>query len=255
MHPEGNRKITDSIMTTLSSIKRFILPACLIAGLILFFATGLHQKISFQQLAQSYGEIKLFVTEQRVLALMIFFTVYFLAVAMSLPIASLLTLSGGAIFGWWAALMIITAAAAGAGLVFLAAKSLLRDWLKQKTGAFMQKLETGFRKNGFSYLLALRLIPAAPFWVVNIIPALVGMRFSTFMLATFVGIAPGTLVYVWVAQGFDLILAQGKVPDLSLLKEPKIILPLVALGVMSLLPVALDHLKKKKGAGDENINS
>lgn len=242
-------------MTTLSSIKRFILPACLIAGLILFFATGLHQKISFQQLAQSYGEIKLFVTEQRVLALMIFFTVYFLAVAMSLPIASLLTLSGGAIFGWWATLIIITAATAGAGLVFLAAKSLLRDWLKQKTGAFMQKLETGFRKNGFSYLLALRLIPAAPFWVVNIIPALVGMRFSTFMLATFVGIAPGTLVYVGVAQGFDLILAQGKVPDLSLLKEPKIILPLVALGVMSLLPVALDHLKKKKGAGDENINS
>ncbi|MGB0464747.1 MAG: TVP38/TMEM64 family protein [Candidatus Puniceispirillaceae bacterium] len=242
-------------MTTLSSIKRFILPACLIAGLILFFATGLHQKISFQQLAQSYGEIKLFVTEQRVLALMIFFTVYFLAVAMSLPIASLLTLSGGAIFGWWAALIIIMAATAGAGLVFLAAKSLLRDWLKQKTGAFMQKLETGFRKNGFSYLLALRLIPAAPFWVVNIIPALVGMRFSTFMLATFVGIAPGTLVYVGVAQGFDLILAQGKVPDLSLLKEPKIILPLVALGVMSLLPVALDHLKKKKGAGDENINS
>ena len=242
-------------MTTLSSIKRFILPACLIAGLILFFATGLHQKISFQQLAQSYGEIKLFVTEQRVLALMIFFTVYFLAVAMSLPIASLLTLSGGAIFGWWAALIIITAATAGAGLVFLAAKSLLRDWLKQKTGAFMQKLETGFRKNGFSYLLALRLIPAAPFWVVNIIPALVGMRFSTFMLATFVGIAPGTLIYVGVAQGFDLILAQGKVPDLSLLKEPKIILPLVALGVMSLLPVALDHLKKKKGAGDENINS
>ena len=242
-------------MTTLSSIKRFILPACLIAGLILFFATGLHQKISFQQLAQSYGEIKLFVTEQRVLALMIFFTVYFLAVAMSLPIASLLTLSGGAIFGWWAALIIITAATAGGGLVFLAAKSLLRDWLKQKTGAFMQKLETGFRKNGFSYLLALRLIPAAPFWVVNIIPALVGMRFSTFMQATFVGIAPGTLVYVGVAKGFDLILAQGKVPDLSLLKEPKIILPLVALGVMSLLPVALDHLKKKKGAGDENINS
>ena len=137
-------------MTTLSSIKRFILPACLIAGLILFFATGLHQKISFQQLAQSYGEIKLFVTKQRVLALMIFFTVYILAVAMSLPIASLLTLSGGAIFGWLAALIIITAATAGAGLVFLAAKSLLRDWLKQKTGAFMQKLEIGFRKNGFS---------------------------------------------------------------------------------------------------------
>jgi len=239
-------------MIDFNTVKRFILPACLIVGLILFFATGLHHKISFEQLALSYGEIKLFVTEQRILAVILFFAVYFIAVAMSLPIASLLTLSGGAIFGWWAAIIIITAATAGAGLVFLAAKSLLQDWLKQKTGAFMQKLETGFRKNGFSYLLALRLIPAAPFWVVNIIPALVGMRFPTFMLATFIGIAPGTLVYVGVAQGFDLILAQGKVPDLSLLKEPKVILPLAALGVMSLLPVALDHLKKKKGAGDEN---
>ena len=236
-------------------MKRFILPICLITGLILFFATGLHSKISFQQLAQSYGEIKLFAAEHIVLALMAFFAVYFLAVAMSLPIASLLTLSGGAIFGWGAAIIIITAATAGAGLVFLAAKSLLHDWLKKKTGSFMERLEAGFRKNGFSYLLALRLIPAAPFWVVNIIPALVGMRFSTFMLATFIGIAPGTLVYVGVAQGFDLVLAQGKVPDLSLLTEPKIILPLAALGVMSLLPVALDHLKKKNGAGDENHNS
>ncbi len=238
-----------------SKSKRFILPMCLIAGLILFFTTGLYQTLSFQQLAQSYGEIKLFVSDHRVVALLVFFAVYFISVAMSLPIASLLTLSGGAIFGWWAAIIIITAATAGAGLVFLAAKSLLHDWLSQKTGSFMKRLEAGFRQNGFSYLLALRLIPAAPFWVVNIIPALVGMRFSTFMIATFFGIAPGTLIYVGVAQGFDLVLAQGKVPDLSLLTEPEIILPLVALGVMSLLPALIDHIKKRRGASHEHHNS
>ena len=80
----------------------------------------------------------------------------------------------------------------------------------------MAKLEAGFQKNAFSYLLALRLIPAAPFWVVNT-PALLGMRLNQYVLATFIGIAPGTLIYVWVAQSFDILLSRGQSPDLSVL--------------------------------------
>ena len=100
----------------------------------------------------------------------------------------------------------------------------------------MTKLEAGFHKNAISYLLVLRLIPALPFWVVNIVPALFGMRLNHYVLATFIGITPGTLIYVWVARSFDSLLSGGQSPDLSVLSEPAITAPLFALGLLSLFP-------------------
>ena len=117
----------------------------------------------------------------------------------------------------------------------------------------MEKLEAGFQKNAFSYLLALRLIPAAPFWVVNIVSALLGMRLNQYVLATFIGIAPGTLIYVWVARSFDILLSRGQSPDLSVLSEPTVIAPLFSLGALSLLPALWQRLRarQKAAAGDE----
>ena len=97
----------------------------------------------------------------------------------------------------------------------------------------------------FQYLLALRLVPIAPFWVVNIVPALLGMRLGSFIIATFIGIMPGTLVYVYVARGFDHILAQGEAPDLSTLSDIRIIGPLAALGALALMPTIIKVIKAK----------
>ena len=124
----------------------------------------------------------------------------------------------------------------------------------------MAKLEAGFGKNAFLYVLALRLIPAAPFWVVNIVPALLGMRLNQFVLATFIGITPGTLIYVWVARSFDSLLSQGQKPDLSVLSKPAVILPLITLGLLSLIPVlwksirAHQQLPNPENAHDEAPN-
>ena len=101
----------------------------------------------------------------------------------------------------------------------------------------MARLEAGFNDNAFSYLLALRLIPVAPFWVVNIIPGLTRMKLSAFLLATFIGIMPGTMVFVAVGRGFDTILASGQTPDLSVLSSPSILIALGGLGALSLMPV------------------
>jgi uncharacterized membrane protein YdjX (TVP38/TMEM64 family) len=121
--------------------------------------------------------------------------------------------------------------------VFLAARNLFTDLLRQRAGAFFTKLEKGFSENAFFYLLALRLIPAAPFWAVNIVPALTRMPFRQFIGATCLGIIPGTAVYISVGRGFDHILAAGKTPDLGVLTSPKILLPLAGLGALSLLPI------------------
>lgn len=231
-----------------SLLKKYLLPLILVAGLILFFATGLHEWLSFTKLAENYDQIKSYIAANQLTAFALFFFIYLIAVAFSLPIASLLTLGGGALLGWPSAIFILIAATAGAAIVFIAARSVMADFLSAKAGPFLKKLETGFSENAFHYLLALRLVPIAPFWVVNIVPALLGMRLMPFIIATFIGIAPGTLVYVSVARGFDHILAQGKAPDLSTLSDIRIIGPLAALGALALVPTILKFLKSRKAS-------
>jgi uncharacterized membrane protein YdjX (TVP38/TMEM64 family) len=118
--------------------------------------------------------------------------------------------------------------------------------LRQRAGAFFAKLEKGFSENAFFYLLALRLVPAAPFWVVNIVPALTRMPFRQFIGATFLGIIPGTVVYISVGRGFDHILANDKKPNLGVLTSPEILLPLLGLGALSLLPILVRRWQAAK---------
>ena len=217
-----------------------------LAGLVLFFLFGGQELFSFNQLAENYNSLKSYVDGQMVTALLVFGVTYILTVALSLPIALFLTLAGGALLGWIGAVVVICAATIGASIVFIAAQTALSEFFTGRATGFLKKLEVGFQKNAFFYLLALRLIPLAPFWVINIVPALLGMRLSQYVLATFIGIAPGTLIYVWVARGFDDLLSRGKSPDLSVLSEPEMIAPLFALGLLSLIPAFCKRLRARQ---------
>jgi uncharacterized membrane protein YdjX (TVP38/TMEM64 family) len=229
-----------------TAAKRLLFPAILLGGLTLFFASGAIEIISWSFLGTHYAVIKTFARDHIWLGYLAFFCSYVLAVAFSLPIASLLTLAGGAVLGWPAVILVVTAATTGAGSVFLAARNLFTDRLRQRAGAFFAKLEKGFIENAFFYLLALRLVPAAPFWAVNIVPALTRMPFRQFMGATCLGIIPGTMVYVSVGRGFDHVLAAGKTPALGVLTSPEIFLPLAGLGALSLLPILVRRWQTAK---------
>ena len=231
-----------------SMIKRLLPIAILVLGLGLFFAFDLGKYVSFSSLANHYNGITAWVAAHLVAAIAAFFALYVIAVAFSLPIASPLTLVGGAVFGYLAAPIIIIAATLGALILFLAARGAFQDVLTRKAGPFVAKISDGFNEQPFSWLLALRLIPLAPFWVVNIVPALLGMRTGQYALATLVGIAPGTTVYVSVGRGFDAILAAGKTPDLSILGDIRILAPLVGLGVLALIPIIGKKIFKKKAS-------
>ena len=224
----------------------------LIAGLIIFFTTDLKNIFSFAGLATNYSVITAFVASNQLASWLGFMLLYAVVVALSLPAASLLTLAGGAVLGWIAIPLIIIGASAGACVVFIAAKTVFASLFAERAVGFISRLEAGFKKDAFSYLLALRLIPAAPFWVVNIVPALLGMRLLPFFIATFIGIAPGTSVYVAVGRSFDKVLARGEVPDLSTLQDPYIIAPLVALGLLSLMPVIVKRLKERNKMAKQN---
>lgn len=232
-------------------LKRLLLPALLVTGLLLFFAFGGHTRLSWDAIAMNYATLKSHAEANLLVAALAFLLLYAMAVSFSLPIALPLTLTGGAIFSWLAILLVVTGATIGAGVVFLAARTVFADVARQRAGPFIARLEAGFTQNAFSYLLALRLIPAAPFWVVNIVPALTRMSLSSFLIATFVGILPGSAVFVSVGRGFDHILAAGRTPDLEVLGSSAILGPLVALGLLSLLPVVWRQIKSRLGT-DQN---
>ena len=224
-------------------IGKWGLPAILLCGLAGFFATGLHQLISWETVARHYAEISHFIEQNRTASYLGFVLFYTAVVAFSLPIASLLTLAAGALLGWPAIGLIVVAATAGASLLFIAARGLFRDVLRARAGPFFAKLEAGFTKNAFGYLLFLRLMPAAPFWAVNILPAFSSMRLAPFIGATAIGIIPGTSVYVAVGRGFDHLLAQGKTPNLAVLNTPHIWLPLAGLALLALLPTVYRQIR------------
>ena len=224
-------------------IGKWGLPAILLCGLAGFFATGLHQLISWETVARHYAEISHFIEQNRTASYLGFVLFYTAVVAFSLPIASLLTLAAGALLGWPAIGLIVVAATAGASFLFIAARGLFRDVLRARAGPFFAKLEAGFTKNAFGYLLFLRLMPAAPFWAVNILPAFSGMRLAPFIGATAIGIIPGTSVYVAVGRGFDHLLAQGKTPNLAVLNTPHVWLPLAGLALLALLPTVYRQIR------------
>ncbi len=223
---------------THAAVKRLWLPALLAGGLALFLLLGGRHVLNWQTIALHYGVLTAATEANLPLAAAAFLGIYIIAVAFSLPIALPLTLTGGALFGWLAVGLVMVGATVGATVVFIAARTAFADLARGRAGPFLSRLEDGFSRNAFSYLLALRLIPAAPFWVVNIVPALTRMGAGSFVLATFIGIAPGTAVFVSVGRGFDHILGSGSVPDLQALSSPAILGPLVALGLLALLPVA-----------------
>ena len=209
----------------------YALLACVAASAIVLAP----QWLSFEQFAYHYQELKAFADGYFIQSLIGFFVVYVLVVALSIPVAAVLTLGGAALFGWAALPVIVLAASIGAALVFMLAHSLLREMLKTRVSYWIERVESEFRKSPVRWCLTMRLIPVMPFWAANIIPALLGMRVLPFFYATAIGILPGTAIYVGLGRGLDHVFQQGSVPDLTILSAPEVWGPLIALAILSAL--------------------
>ena len=239
-------------MKPASIIRKWGLPIALLWGLVGFFVSGLNDLVNWQTVTLHYGKINYFTQQNWLASYAGFAALYVAVVAFSLPIASLLTLAAGALIGWPAIGLIVLAATAGASLVFIAARGLFHNPLRARAGAFFATVESGFTNNAFSFLLFLRLMPVAPFWAVNILPAFTRMTLPQFISATAIGIIPGTSVYVAVGRGFDHVLARGETPDLAALGTPQIWLPLTGLAVLALMPILHRHFTSTRGKDKPN---
>jgi uncharacterized membrane protein YdjX (TVP38/TMEM64 family) len=220
-------------------LARRLLPlALLVVALIGAFALRLDRYLSFDQLAAHREWLLAEVAQLGILAPVCYVLIYAAATGLSIPGAVLLTLVAGFLFGTLAGTAIVVIGATlGAIIVFLVARTAIGNALRARAGPFIRKLEDGFRANALSYLLVLRLIPLFPFWLVNLVPAFLGVRLRTFVLGTFIGIIPGSFVYASLGSGLGALIARGERPDLGIIFQPGVLGPLAGLALLALLPV------------------
>ena len=227
---------------------RKLLPlAILLAAAGAFFALGLGKYLSFETLRAHRGELMAFVAGMPVKAALIYVALYAAATAMAVPGALILTLTGGFLFGMWAGTALtVTGATLGASGLFLVARSALGETLRARAGPFLARMEAGFKENALSYLLVLRLIPAFPFFIVNLMPALLGVPLRTFVAATFLGIIPGTFVFTTIGAGLGSIFDNMQELTLKGALTPQVLTALIGLAVLSLIPVVVKKLAARK---------
>lgn len=222
----------------------------LFAAIMLVAATVGGDLFAFDTLRRHHEGLEVLVADHYGAAVAAFVVAYCVGVTFSVPGAVWMTVAGGFLFGWLAsAVYVVVAATAGATAVFLLARTVIGESWRTRAGPVVHRLEAGFRRDAFQYLLVLRLIPVVPFWLVNLVPALSGVPLRTYVLATLLGIIPGTVVYAGVGAGLESVVDAGEPPDLSIIWAPQILGPLVGLAALALLPVVYRHWKGRD-AGD-----
>ncbi|MBT3793093.1 MAG: TVP38/TMEM64 family protein [Rhodospirillales bacterium] len=229
------------------SLGRLVPLGVMAAALIAFFALDLNQYLNFGALKDHQETLSGFVASNAILAAVLFIVIYAVSTAISLPGGAILTIAGGFLFGTLiGTVYVVIGASLGATGLFLAARTALGEPLRARAGPQLQRMEKGFRENAFSYLLFLRLIPIFPFWLVNLVPAFLGVPIGTYFIGTLIGIIPGSFVFASVGNGLGALFAAGKTPDLGIIFAPDILIPIAGLGLLALVPVLYKRFKDKK---------
>ncbi|WP_170846784.1 TVP38/TMEM64 family protein [Shimia haliotis] len=183
-------------------------------------------------------------------AVAVFMGIYIVIAGFSLPGATIATLAGGFLFGTFPGVIYnVGAATVGAVIIFLAARWGLGEKLSAKMDASegrVKAIKEGIDENQWSMLFLIRLVPVVPFFVANLIPALVGVSLWRYVVSTFIGIIPGGLVYTSVGAGLGEVFARGETPNLGIIFEPHVLLPILGLAALALLPVVLKAIRGKE---------
>lgn len=222
-------------------LKKYAPLAIILSLFVGVWASGVLDFLTLDSIKEHRFELLQSVENNPVLSALIFSIAYIATVALSLPIASLLTLLGGFLFGVaLGATLIVFSASIGASIIFLVAKTAVGESLRKKAGPFYNKVADNMQENGFQYMLFMRLVPVVPFFIANILPALFNIKLRDFFITTLFGIIPGTVVYTNIGREL------GTIETLGDLVAPQTLMAFALLGVLSLTPAIIKFFKKKK---------
>lgn len=239
--------------------RRWLPLGVLVLGIALFFLFDLDRFLDFDELARWYGALEALRAESPVLAVLIGAAIYAGATAISVPAGWLLTVAMGLVFGWaMGTAIVVLSATLGACVLFLAARTALADFFRRRAAPWLNTLAEGFRIDAASYLLSLRLMPVVPFSLLNVVPAILGVKFSIFFWTTLFGIIPGSIAYAFAGEGLRSVVAErgeacaagmppcGEPLRAGDLVTPQVLIALFLLAIVSLVPVVLKRLRPHK---------
>ena len=211
-------------------IKKLLLATLIAIVPILLILFDMHHYFTLEYLKSSKDKLNVYYQDNPLVVLGTYFVIYLASAAFSLPSAAVLSLAGGALFGLAAGTLVVSfASTIGATLAMLIARVLLRDWVQNRFASQMRTINSGMIKEGAFYLFTLRLLPAAPFFVINLVMGLTPLRTVTFFWVSQLGMLPATLIYV--NAGSEL----GKIQSIDDILSPKLIISFVLLGIFPLL--------------------
>lgn len=229
--------------TLLKRLPFFIILLVAAIGLFAF-----RDALTFEALAENRESLIAFREGNYVLAALIFMAAYAIIVAFSLPGATIATLTGGFLFGTFPGVFFnVIGATFGAIGIFQAARMGFGEKLSAKldnSSGLIAQMKQGMENNQWSTLFSIRLIPVVPFFVANLVPAFLNVPLHRYAISTFLGILPGALVYTSVGAGLGEVFAAGETPDLGIIFEPHVLLPILGLAALSLLPILFKRFKK-----------
>ncbi len=234
-------------MTAWGMVRRFGPAVLILAAVIAAFASGLTKHLTLHELAHRREAVEAAVHAHPWLGLAAYIAAYAAVVALSLPAALVMTLTGGLLFGSWiGGLAAAVSCTVGATIIFLVCRVAAGDVIRQRAGPTAARIEAGVRENAFSYIVILRLLPVAPFWLINLALGLIDIPLLTFVAASFLGILPVSLIFASIGSGLNETFAHHRHIGPGIILQPKFLLPLVGLAILSLGPVVYRRVRRAR---------
>lgn len=223
-------------------IKKWSLVIVVIGVIAVFFAAGFHKYLTLDALKEQKETIDSYYEAHQSLTMGLYLIIYIVVTALSLPGATILTLAGGAVFGLFAGTILVSfSSTIGASCAFLVARYLFQESVQQRFGEKLKTINEGVQKEGAFYLFTLRLIPAFPFFVINLVMGMTPIRLVTFFFVSQLGMLPATIVYV--NAGTQL----AGIDSLKDITSPELIGSFILLGLFPLIAKkVMQRIRKNK---------
>jgi uncharacterized membrane protein YdjX (TVP38/TMEM64 family) len=219
----------------------------LVGALAAVWASGLTHDLSLPALRARREALEAAVHAHPLASLSAYVGLYIVVVALSLPVALVMTLTGGLLFGAWiGGLAAAIGCTLGAAVVFLVCRTAVGDSLRNRAGSTVARITQGVRRDAFSYVVTLRLIPVMPFWLANLALGFVDIPLGVFVGASFIGILPVSVIYAGLGANLNLLFARHERPNLHLIFSPQVLAPLIGLAFLALTPILARRLRRPK---------